>query len=333
MDVHARGHDPRHRPEAVNRAFQASFAVVTLWVGDRMAGFGRLISDGQTFASLHDIVVDAEFADKGFERRIIDALVSRAPEAQVIAPAGSDPKRALLRSLGFEPTDDVFFLPPSRLRASTREEPAKVPWAFGSLALEGPRARLRTLETEDLPDLAHALLDPSGSLAARFRLDSHEKLIEWLLRDLKAFESFMSHPILCLTKGEVLGYTRLLRVEPRNRTIELDELWTAPSWRRSPVTLEVRRLLLSHCFGSLRANRVELRAEMGGDRRAGSPLAGALEGTLRHRAETGDEHDGLIYSILRSEWPALEARLQAHDLGQPFESSMEARHAPPPPAN
>lgn len=333
MDVHARGHDPRHQPDAVNRAFQASFAVVTLWVGDRMTGFGRMISDGQTFASLHDIVVDAEFADKGFERHIVEALLAGAPGARVVAPAGSDPKRRMLRTLGFEPAEDLFFLPPARLRPPSREELARAPWAFGAFSLESPRAQARTLEADDLVELASALHEPEGPLAARFGLDDRDKRLEWLLRELKAFESGLSHPILALSRGEVVGYTRLVRVEPRNRTLELDELWTAPSWRRSPVLIELKRLLLAHCFGSLRANRVELRAETTADRRARSPLAGALEGMLRHREGSSEDPGGMIYSILRSDWPALETRLQASDLGQPFESSIGSSHPAPPPAN
>jgi hypothetical protein len=58
MDIHnktemKRGIDFK---EMVNSAFQASFAVVTFWIENRLVACGRMISDGHMYSDIFDVV-------------------------------------------------------------------------------------------------------------------------------------------------------------------------------------------------------------------------------------------------------------------------------------
>lgn len=63
----------------ISDAFQASFAVSTAWIGDRLIACGRMISDGQMYSGIFDVVVDPEFQKKGLGRQIMQRLIGKAP--------------------------------------------------------------------------------------------------------------------------------------------------------------------------------------------------------------------------------------------------------------
>lgn len=61
----------------VNDAFSASFAVATAWKDDRLIACGRVISDGQMYSGIFDVVVDPEFQKQGVGRAIMNRLISK----------------------------------------------------------------------------------------------------------------------------------------------------------------------------------------------------------------------------------------------------------------
>lgn len=62
------------------RAYKNRYAVVTCWKEDRLIGFGTLISDGEMYSSIFDLVIDPAFQKKGIGRQIIDRLTKTAPD-------------------------------------------------------------------------------------------------------------------------------------------------------------------------------------------------------------------------------------------------------------
>tara|TARA_Y100001933_G_C18980195_1_gene556371 strand:+ start:1244 stop:1708 length:465 start_codon:yes stop_codon:yes gene_type:complete len=52
-----------------------SDAIVSIWVGKKIVGFGRALSDGIYRAVLWDIVIDANHQGKGFGKRIVNTLL------------------------------------------------------------------------------------------------------------------------------------------------------------------------------------------------------------------------------------------------------------------
>lgn len=65
--------------DKVNRAFLNSQAVASIWLDNRLIAIGRMITDFEMYSGIFDVVIDPEFQKKGFGRRIMQALIKRAP--------------------------------------------------------------------------------------------------------------------------------------------------------------------------------------------------------------------------------------------------------------
>ena len=60
----------------LRRLLAGSDAVVSLWRGKRLVGFGRATSDGFSRAVLWDIVVAGDLQGRGLGRRVVEALLA-----------------------------------------------------------------------------------------------------------------------------------------------------------------------------------------------------------------------------------------------------------------
>ena len=63
----------------LRRLLAGSDAVVSLWRGKRLVGFGRATSDGFSRAVLWDIVVAGDLQGHGLGRRVIEELLHTPP--------------------------------------------------------------------------------------------------------------------------------------------------------------------------------------------------------------------------------------------------------------
>ena len=61
--------------EDLQRAVENSFAVISVYEGDQLIGFGRLVSDGVLYATIHDVVVSPNWQQQGIGSSIIRKLV------------------------------------------------------------------------------------------------------------------------------------------------------------------------------------------------------------------------------------------------------------------
>ncbi len=59
----------------LRRLLAGSTAVVTLWRGKRLVGFGRATSDGLCRAVLWDVVVAGDLQGRGLGRQVVEALL------------------------------------------------------------------------------------------------------------------------------------------------------------------------------------------------------------------------------------------------------------------
>ena len=62
-------------PESHRLAFSNSYAVIFLYAGDRLIGFGRALSDGAYQAALYDLAVDPDFQKQGLGSLIANNLM------------------------------------------------------------------------------------------------------------------------------------------------------------------------------------------------------------------------------------------------------------------
>jgi RimJ/RimL family protein N-acetyltransferase len=115
--------------------------------------------------------------------------------------------------------------------------------------------------------------------------------------------------------GEVRGTTTLYDLVPAQGRVEIGSTWYARAFwggRTNPAT---KLLLLGHAFDTLGLNRVALRCDARNLRSAAAirRLGAVPEGVLRsHRvAADGTVGDTAYFSIVRAEWPAVRAGLEA----------------------
>jgi N-acetyltransferase len=131
-----------------------------------------------------------------------------------------------------------------------------------------------------------------------------------------------------LSDGSLVGCTRYLRLEwwsggDLPAEVEIGGTWLAASAQRTPINTEAKYLLLSNAFDAWNVHRVSICTDARNtqSRTAILRIGATFEGILRnHRGSyaPGEENtvarDSAMYSIVRSDWPAikgdLEARLQ-----------------------
>lgn len=89
-----------HPAEKEQRIFENSQAVVFIFRGSTMVGFGRAVSDRVCQAAIYDIAVKPEFQGKGIGKRIIQNLTQQLPGCNFILYA-SPGKEDFYRKLTF----------------------------------------------------------------------------------------------------------------------------------------------------------------------------------------------------------------------------------------
>ena len=73
-----------YEPEKHKKAFENSRVTVFAYHGGRLIGFGRAISDDAYQAAVYDVAVVSEFQGKGVGKKILQNILSRLSECNVI---------------------------------------------------------------------------------------------------------------------------------------------------------------------------------------------------------------------------------------------------------
>jgi N-acetyltransferase len=110
-----------------------------------------------------------------------------------------------------------------------------------------------------------------------------------------------------------IGSTRYLDIQRDHDGVEIGWTFLGTAWQRTRCNTECKLLLLRHAFETLGARRVQLKADARNapSLRAIERIGAVREGVLRsHRVlPDGFARDSVYFSVLRSEWPAVEERL------------------------
>ncbi len=121
--------------------------------------------------------------------------------------------------------------------------------------------------------------------------------------------------VVLRAEGRVVGSTRLLGIDAAHRKAELGYTWYAPEVWGTGVNPSCKLLLLRHAFEGMGLERVHLFVNALNARslRAVARLGAVREGVLRRdrRLADGSWRDTVVFSILRAEWPGVEAGLLA----------------------
>ena len=114
--------------------------------------------------------------------------------------------------------------------------------------------------------------------------------------------------------GDVVGSTRFYDIDRDVPQVKLGYTWYAQRVQRSGLNTEAKLLLIEHAFSHWNCESVVLETSHENLRsqeailRLGAKRDGVLRANMRHR--DGTLRDTHVFSILRSEWPALRSRLE-----------------------
>lgn len=182
-------------------------------------------------------------------------------------------------------------------------------------SLCGPRMLLRPLLESDGPALVRAASD--GALwNLPFTVVPSANTIDAYLHYALAPQlpdSVMPFATVLHASGQVVGCTRLWKIDRVNRKLEIGGTWIARSWQRSFVNTEAKYLMLEHAFETLGCVRVQLTTDEGNaaSRSAILRLGARQEGVIRNERIIADgrKRNSVRFSIIDDEWPAVKRAL------------------------
>lgn len=193
------------------------------------------------------------------------------------------------------------------------------------LTLQGSKVRLEPLSAHHLPGLA-AAIDDGELWKLPVTFVPHPADLAAFLEDAEAGfvrGEELGFAMIDIATGRIAGSTRFLRTDAANRTVEIGFTFLGARWQRTHVNTEAKYLMLKHAFDTWGCNRVELFTDVLNtrSRTAIARLGARQEGVLRSHLvmRDGRVRDSVLFSMIRSEWPAAEAALTAR---------LRSRHPP-----
>ena len=191
------------------------------------------------------------------------------------------------------------------------------------LVLENRRVRLRPLELTDFEALKAVAFDAEIWRYTLTRADDAVDLAVYLREALEARARAQRYPFAIIDRetGELAGSTSYYNVAEADQRLSIGYTWVGTKFQRSGLNRACKHLLLSHAFGALDCERVELEtdAQNQKSRTAMARMGATEEGTLRSHRPTqgGIRRDTVIFSIIRPEWSGLRESVfqefEAHD--------------------
>jgi RimJ/RimL family protein N-acetyltransferase len=188
-----------------------------------------------------------------------------------------------------------------------------MPW-LEPITLRGEHARLEPLSQAHHDGLVEAVKD--GELWKLWytfivRPENMAREIDRRL-GLQAAGSMLPFTVFD-AEGRIAGMTTYMNVDTANRRVEIGSTWYARRVQRTAVNTQCKLLLLTHAFEKLGCIAVEFRTHFFNhqSRRGIERLGAKLDGVLRSHqiAPNGTLRDTVVYSIIASEWPTVNAHL------------------------
>jgi len=180
--------------------------------------------------------------------------------------------------------------------------------------LAGRHVRLRPLDPADVDALVEVAR--AGDLWDLFYANvSMLKTPErWLAAVVRERDYGRALPFTVETPdGQVVGATRLMRLAPAHRRLEIGGTFYAKAVQRTGVNTEAKRMLLAHAFEVMDCQCVQIRTDLLNLRsqRAIERLGARRDGVLRGHQVMADGRlrDTVVYSILDREWPGVRQNL------------------------
>ena len=182
--------------------------------------------------------------------------------------------------------------------------------------MEGEHVQLEPLSLKHLDGLCAVGLDPELWRWTPNQVRDRDEMRAYVEAALDDERRNLSQPFATILKetDQVVGCTRYLNMDLKNRRVEIGATWIGKLWQRTAVNTEAKYLMLRHAFEALGCVRVELKTDALNERsrKAILRLGAKEEGILRRHVltYTGRMRDTVYFSVLDHEWPSVKACLQ-----------------------
>jgi RimJ/RimL family protein N-acetyltransferase len=185
------------------------------------------------------------------------------------------------------------------------------------VTLEGQLVRLEPLSMDHLDDLARVAFEGDLWRWTVVQPTDRDGLEAWITAAVTAAAAGSELPFATVDQatGRAVGSTRFMSIVPEHRRLEIGWTWVGLGHQRTGANREAKLLQMTHAFEALGANRVEFKTDSL-NTKANPGLLGigaTYEGTFRnHMVMPGGRlRHSTYYSVIREEWPAVKAALQA----------------------
>ncbi len=187
--------------------------------------------------------------------------------------------------------------------------------ALAPTRLEGAHVVLERLEARHEPELLALPGDPDIWRYHTLDVGPFEHFMRRWIDQSLATTNEVVFVVRRTSDARLVGSTRFLSIVLEHRRIEIGGTWYVQDARATNVNPSCKLLLMTHAFETLGVGRLELKCDLRNERsrRAIRALGAVEEGVLRKHIvyESGYVRDTNYFSVLRDEWPAVKARLEA----------------------
>lgn len=175
--------------------------------------------------------------------------------------------------------------------------------------LEDDVILIRPLQKEDYTHLLPiSLNEPETWTYSSKSAAGEEALKTYIAEALSSRDSGQEYPFIVFDKksGRYAGSTRFYDIQVKNDTLQLGYTWYGKDFRGTGLNKHCKYLLLQLAFETLKAERVEFRADARNERSiaAMKSIGCTVEGVIRNHAplRDGGRRDSIMLSILKDEW-------------------------------
>ena len=184
------------------------------------------------------------------------------------------------------------------------------------VTLRGTHVTLEPLSREHLAAIRSAAADGDLWNLWYTSVPPPDRTDAWLTTalDLCEREGDLPFVVVLNATGEIVGSTRYMHVDGKNRRLEIGSTWYAKRVQRTAVNTECKLLLLTHAFEALACIAVEFRTHWFNQpsRAAIARLGAKQDGILRNHQlmPDGSRRDTVVFSIVDGEWLAAKQHLR-----------------------
>jgi RimJ/RimL family protein N-acetyltransferase len=187
---------------------------------------------------------------------------------------------------------------------------------LNEIEIKGDLITLEILSIKHIESLTEAVKD--GELWNLWYTSAPEpnNVKNYIETAISEFQNDKSLPFVIIRKkdNKVIGTTRYMNADSKNKRIEIGTTWYSKSNQRTGVNTECKYLLLNYAFDNLKCIAVEFRTHIHNNQSKDAivRLGAKQDGILRnHKIDKfGCLRDTVVFSIINSEWNTVKKSLE-----------------------